>query len=84
MLKLLKILNNQLIHNDRLTDYNDLSSGGREYEGGIDEKGKYKLIHKWKEYYTKWDSESDMKIKTSYWYEKHYESGEVIKINTHL
>jgi len=25
-----------------------------------------------------------MKIKTSYWSEKHYENGEVIKIDTHL
>ena len=84
MLKLVSILNNQLILRDRLTDYNDLSSGGREYEGGVDEKGKYKLIHKWKEYHTKWDSESDIKTRTSYWSEKHYENGEVVKLNTHI
>lgn len=44
---------------------------------GEDEKGKYKLYREHERYYSKWDSESDVKEKTSTQEVKEYESGEV-------
>ena len=79
MLCILEIINGRLKKFDRCRG--QISNGSSCMGTSKDDKGSFIIIRKWRDYYNNAHPETGVdKVMTSYDYEKHYDNGEILKV----